>query len=68
MPKPNVSAFFDEATFTVTYVVSDPDTAHAAIVDPVLDFDPASGRTSTRSADRVIAHAKDNRIHVPWLL
>ena len=68
MPKPNVSAFFDEATFTVTYVVSDPDTARAAIIDPVLDFDPASGRTSTSSADEVIAHVKDNGLTVDWIL
>ena len=68
MPKPNVSAFFDEATFTVTYVVSDPDTAHAAIIDPVLDFDPASGRTSTSSADEVIAHVKENGLSVDWIL
>jgi len=68
MPKPNVSAFFDEATFTVTYVVSDPDTAHAAIIDPVLDFDSASGRTSTSSADEVIAHVKDNGLSVDWIL
>ena len=68
MPKPNVSAFFDEATFTVTYVVSDPDSAHAAIIDPVLDFDPASGRTSTSSADEVIAHVKDNGLSIDWIL
>jgi len=68
MPKPNVSAFFDEATFTVTYVVSDPDTAHAAIIDPVLDFDPASGRTSTSSADEVIAHVKDNGLSIDWII
>ncbi len=68
MPKPNVSAFFDEATFTVTYVVSDPDTSHAAIIDPVLDFDPASGRTSTSSADEVIAHVKDNELSIDWII
>jgi len=68
MSKPNVSAFFDEATFTVTYVVSDPDTGHAAVIDPVLDFDAASGRTSTRSADEVIAHVKDNGLTVDWIL
>jgi len=68
MSKPNVSAFFDEATFTVTYVVSDPDTGHAAVIDPVLDFDAASGRTSTRSADEVIAHVKDNDLTVDWIL
>ena len=68
MPKPNVSAFFDEATFTVTYVVSDPDTRHAAIIDPVLDFDAASGRTSTHSADEVIAHVKDNELSIDWII
>jgi glyoxylase-like metal-dependent hydrolase (beta-lactamase superfamily II) len=68
MPKPNVSAFFDEATFTVTYVVSDPDTSHAAIIDPVLDFDPASGRTSTNSADKVTAYVKDSELSIDWII
>ncbi len=68
MSKPNVSAFFDEATFTVTYVVSDPDTGHAAVIDPILDFNAASGRTSTRSADELIAHVKDNGLTVDWIL
>ena len=68
MSKPNVHACFDEATFTVTYVVSDPDSGHAAIIDPVLDFDAASGRTSTSSADEVIAYVKDNGLIVDWIL
>ena len=68
MAKPNVSAFFDEATFTVTYVVSDPATGRAAVIDPVLDFDPASGRTSTSSADQVVAHVSDNDLGVDWIL
>lgn len=68
MTKPDVSAFFDEATFTVTYVVSDPATGRAAVVDPVLDFDPASGRTSTSSADEVVAFVKDNKLGVDWIL
>jgi glyoxylase-like metal-dependent hydrolase (beta-lactamase superfamily II) len=68
MPKPTVRAFFDEATFTVTYVVSDPDTGHAAVIDPVLDFDPASGRTSTSSADEVVAHVQDKDLTVDWIL
>jgi glyoxylase-like metal-dependent hydrolase (beta-lactamase superfamily II) len=66
--KPDVSAFFDEATFTVTYVVSDPATGRAAVVDPVLDFDPASGRTSTTSADEVVAFVEDNKLGVDWIL
>jgi len=68
MSTPEVSAFFDEATFTVTYVVSDPTTSHAVIIDPVLDYDPASGRTSTSSADRVIEHAKTNSLTIDWIL
>jgi glyoxylase-like metal-dependent hydrolase (beta-lactamase superfamily II) len=68
MSTPSVTAFFDEATFTVTYVVADPDSAHAAIVDPVLDYDPASGRTSTASADAVAAFVGDNGLTVDWVL
>mgnify|MGYP000333162692 FL=1 len=65
---PTIEAFFDEATFTVTYVVSDPATAKTAIIDPVLDFDPKSGRTTTASADKVIAHVRDNGLDVDWIL
>jgi glyoxylase-like metal-dependent hydrolase (beta-lactamase superfamily II) len=68
MSAPSVTAFFDEATFTVTYVVADPDSAHAAIVDPVLDYDPASGRTSTASADKVAAFVRDNNLRIDWVL
>ena len=68
MTKPDVKPFFDEATFTVTYVVSDPATGRAAVVDPVLDFDLASGRTSTASADQVIAFATDNDLSIDWIL
>ena len=68
MFKPDVHALHDEATFTVTYVVSDPATGRAAIVDPVLDFDPASGRTSTASADEVIAYVTDKKLGIDWIL
>jgi glyoxylase-like metal-dependent hydrolase (beta-lactamase superfamily II) len=68
MKKPEVRAFFDEATFTVTYVVSDPATSRAAIIDPVLDFDAASGRTSTTSADEVITYLRANDLGVDWIL
>lgn len=68
MTKPEVSAFFDEATFTVTYVVSDAATKRAVVIDPVLDFDPASGRTSTGSADRVVTHVSENNLRVDWIL
>ena len=61
-------AFFDPATWTVTYVVSDNSTRHAAIIDPVLDYDFKSGRTSTRSADQVLAYVAAQRLHVEWIL
>ncbi len=54
---PHIQAFFDEATFTVTYLVGDPATQQAAVIDPVLDFDPASGTVSTASAENVLAEA-----------
>lgn len=63
-----VRSFFDEATFTVTHVLSDPATGKAAIIDSVLDFDPASGRTSTASADAVIAYVREQGLEVEWLL
>ena len=68
MTQPTVRGFFDEATFTITYVVSDPDTRRAVIVDPVLDFEPASGRTSTSSADEVITYVKANDLSIDWVL
>ncbi len=68
MSNPKVKAFFDEATFTVTYVVSDPATRRAAIIDSVLDYDAAAGRTSTRSADAVVAYAQDSDFSVDWIL
>ncbi len=64
----SVTAFFDEATFTVTYVAADPGTGKAAIIDPVLDFDPASGRTSTASADKVVDFVRNNDLTVDWIL
>ena len=66
--KPDVTGFFDEATHTVSYVVADPSTKMAAIVDPVLDYESSSGRTSRISADRIIAHMKANHLTCEWLL
>jgi len=65
---PEVISFFDEATFTVTYIVRDPASNSCAIIDSVLDYDPKAGRTSTQSADRVIAHVQDQRLQVGWIL
>ena len=63
-----VQAFFDDQTWTVSYVVSDNATRHAAIVDPVLDFDLKSGSTGTRSADKVIAYVRNHGLTVDWIL
>jgi glyoxylase-like metal-dependent hydrolase (beta-lactamase superfamily II) len=65
---PVIKAFFDQPTYTVTYVVHDPETMIAAVVDSVLDYDPASGRTSRESADAVIAYVKERGLTVEWLL
>ena len=61
-------AFFDPATWTATYVVSSNASGHAAIIDPVLDYDFKSGHTSSTSADRVIAYLKANGLTVDWIL
>ena len=65
---PHVKAFFDEPTFTASYVVHDPATRVAAIIDSVLDFDHASGRTSFESADEIIAFVEQEGLKVAWLL
>ncbi|MEX0278708.1 MAG: MBL fold metallo-hydrolase [Ruegeria sp.] len=65
---PKVTAFFDEQTFTVSYVAQEPEGTACAIIDSVLDFDHASGRTGTQAADRVIAHVKDHNLTVQWIL
>ncbi|WP_375210259.1 MBL fold metallo-hydrolase [Hyphomonas jannaschiana] len=68
MTNPVVTAFFDEPTFTVSYVVTDPETKVCAVVDSVLDFDPASGRTNTESADEIIDFIQKNDLKVEWIL
>ncbi len=65
---PVIKSFFDKPTFTVTYVVHDPETKRGAIIDSVLDYDPASGRTSTASADAVLAYIADKGLAIDWLL
>ena len=65
---PDVTAFFDQATNTISYVVRSPEGRSAAIVDSVLDFDYASGRTDTRSADQIVDHVKKNDLQVEWIL
>lgn len=65
---PSVTAFFDDATNTVSYVVQEQKGATCAIIDSVLDYDPASGRTSTASADEIIAWVNDHDLRVAWIL
>lgn len=66
--KPDVHAFFDEATNTITYVLHDPQGSACAVIDSVLDFDYASGRTDTRSADAVVAFIRDKGWTLEWVL
>ena len=65
---PDVTAFFDEPTNTVSYVVKDPASKACAIIDSVLDYDAAAGRTSTASADAIIGHVRAQGLEVLWLL
>ncbi len=65
---PKVQSFFDQATNTISYVVQDPQGRAAGIIDSVLDFDYASGRTDTQSADTIIAYVKEHDLDVQWLL
>ncbi len=61
-------AFFDPKTWTITYVVWDPATRRAAVIDPVLDYDFKSGHTGTASADQVLACVAENTLQVDWIL
>jgi glyoxylase-like metal-dependent hydrolase (beta-lactamase superfamily II) len=66
--KPLIKAFFDPATFTVSYVVADPNGTGCAIIDSVLDYNPRSGKISHGSADQVIAYVREKRLSVEWIL
>ena len=63
-----IQGFFDPATWTVSYVVWEQTTRHAAVIDPVLDFDFKSGRTHTASADRLLAYAREQGLQIDWIL
>ena len=65
---PKVLSLFDEPTFTASHIVFDPVTRKAAIIDSVLDFDPASGRTSHTSADKLVALVEAHGLSIEWLL
>ena len=66
--KPDVSAHFDEATNTITYIVKDPNSTHCAIIDSVMDIDYAAGRITYEAADRLIAEIKDRGLTVDWII
>ena len=66
--RPEVTAFFDEPTFTASYVIADPGTRRAAIIDSVLDFDEKSGRTATRAADSIVDFVVARGLGIDWLI
>ena len=66
--RPNVHAFFDPDTWSLTYIVQDPNSGSCAIVDPVLDYEAASGQTTTESADEVVAKVEAENLTVEWIL
>lgn len=68
MTVPQVRAFFDEPTFTVSYLVWDPATRRGAVIDSVLDFDPKSGRTGTHSVETILKAAEREGVTIDWLL
>ena len=63
-----IQGFHDPATGTISYVVHDPATRQAAVIDPVLDYDAAAGRTSTRSAGALLAHLREQALSLQWIL
>src|SRR3546814_8877773 len=65
---PIIEAFFDEPTNTISYLVIDPATRVAAVIDPVLDFDLPSGEVDTGSADRILAMAQDKGWRIAMVL
>ena len=68
MTTPEIRAFFDEPTNTVSYLVWDPATRDGAVVDPVLDWDNRSGTADTAFADRILAAAAESGIAIRWVL
>lgn len=65
---PQIAAYFDEPTFTVTYLVSDPATRQAVIIDPVLDYDHRSGKADIRSAKKILEDAAAKGLRIAWIL
>lgn len=65
---PDIQAFFDEPTNTISYLVSDPSTGQSAVIDPVLDYDPKSGEVDTRSVETILKAAADRKLTIAWAL
>ena len=65
---PEVTGFFDPDTHTISFVVKDPGSSACAIIDAVMDFDYASGRIGTASADKLVAFIRDQNLAVTWLI
>ena len=65
---PDIHAFFDEPTNTISYLVSDPSTGQSAVIDPVLDYDPKSGEVDTRSVETILKTAADRKLTIVWAL
>lgn len=66
--KPDIDALFHEETNTVSYIVSDPESRRAAVIDSVLDYDMAAARTATRHADLILDHVSQRDLTVDWIL
>lgn len=66
--QPEVKAFFDDATNTISYVVKDPQSTSCAVIDSVMDIDYAAGRISFRHADEIIKYIQDHKLHLEWII
>ncbi|MBU1176012.1 MAG: MBL fold metallo-hydrolase [Alphaproteobacteria bacterium] len=68
MSKPVIEAFFDQPTYTISYLVADPETGEAAVIDPVLDYDHKGGTVDTRSVEAILARANEKGYRIVWAL
>ena len=68
MSKPVIEAFFDNPTYTISYLVADPETGEAAVIDPVLDYDHKGGTVDTRSVEKILARANELGYKIVWAL
>jgi glyoxylase-like metal-dependent hydrolase (beta-lactamase superfamily II) len=68
LPRPDVAGFYHEPSGSIAYIVADPTSHHAVIIDPVLDYDERAGRVSTTSADELLKTVKDRKLTIDWIL